>query len=105
VIKFNQKNAEGRYADIAKYIGLEGKNDGELVDKLCEKINHYNQMFDIPKSLQMFGINEGEFKEKADSIAKLAVEDACTGSNPRPITPEEMEKLLNCIYYGTKVDF
>ena len=46
-----------------------------------------------------------EFKEKVAKIAELAVGDACTGSNPRTITPEQMEKLFNCTYYGTEVDF
>ncbi|MDR3231249.1 MAG: hypothetical protein LBT65_07400 [Synergistaceae bacterium] len=39
------------------------------------------------------------------SIASLATGDACTGSNPRPITPAEMEKLFSCIYDGRPVDF
>ena len=50
-------------------------------------------------------INEDEFKEKIAEISKNAVADACTGSNPREITPEVMEKLFTCIYYGTEVDF
>ena len=37
--------------------------------------------------------------------AKNAVADACTGSNPRAINPEQMEKLLKCCYYDTEVDF
>ena len=48
---------------------------------------------------------QDEFKEKAAHIAELAVGDACTGSNPRPIDPAAMEKLLTCTYYGTEVDF
>ena len=51
----------------------------------------------IPKTLQEFGVKEDEFKEKLSSIAELAVGDACTGSNPRSITPEQMEKLFACI--------
>ena len=105
VIKFNAKNAQSRYADIARFVGIEGNNDEELVDKLCEKINKYNEKLNIPPTLKEFGINEQEFKEKVSNIAKLAVEDACTGSNPRSITPAEMEKLLTCAYYGTEVDF
>ena len=50
-------------------------------------------------------IDEKEFNEKLATVAELAVGDACTGSNPRPITPAEMEKLLTCTYYGTEVDF
>ena len=103
VIKFNAKNAEARYADIARSVGLTG-TDSELVKQLCDKIDAYNVTLGIPKSLKEFGILEDEFKEKIAVISELAVGDACTGSNPRPITPAEMEKLFTCIYYGTEVD-
>ena len=38
-------------------------------------------------------------------IAVNAIADACTGSNPRQPSVEEMEKLLKCCYYDTAVDF
>ncbi|WP_066720871.1 iron-containing alcohol dehydrogenase [Clostridium sp. Marseille-P299] len=104
VIKYNAVVAKNRYADIARSIGITG-NDDECVKALCDKIDQYNVKLNIPKSLQDFGIVEAEFKEKVAKIAELAVGDACTGSNPRPITPAEMEKLLTCCYYGTEVDF
>lgn len=104
VIKYNAVVAKNRYADIARSIGITG-NDDECVKALCDKIDEYNVKLNIPKSLQDFGIVEAEFKEKVAKIAELAVGDACTGSNPRPITPAEMEKLLTCCYYGTEVDF
>ena len=70
------------------------------------KVNElFNKELNIPSTLQEFGIQEEEFKEKLASIAELAVGDACTGSNPRAITPAEMEHLLTCTYYGTEVDF
>ena len=104
VIKFNAKNAAGRYADIARSIGITGTDD-ECVKLLCDKIDEFNVKLDIPKSLKEFGINEAEFKEKVSKIAVLAVGDACTGSNPRTIDASEMEKLLTCAYYGTEVNF
>lgn len=104
VIKYNAKCAESRYADIARSVGITG-TDSECVQKLCDKIDEYNVKLNIPKTLKEFGINEDEFKEKIANISELAVGDACTGSNPRPITPAEMEKLFNCIYYGTDVEF
>jgi alcohol dehydrogenase class IV len=107
VIKYNAKDkvAERRYAQIAKSINLEGSTSKALVDALIDKINAYNVKLNIPKTLQEFGVNEEEFKQKVSKIAELAVGDACTGSNPRPITPAEMEKLLTCTYYGTPVNF
>lgn len=104
VIKFNAKTAEARYADIARSVGITG-NDAECVKGLCDKIDAYNVTLGIPKSLKEFGILEDEFKEKIANIAELAVGDACTGSNPRTITPAEMEQLFTCAYYGTEVEF
>ena len=104
VIKYNAKEAEGRYADIARSIGIVG-TDAECVKALCDKIDEFNLKLDIPKTLKEFGINEDEFKQKVAEISVNAVGDACTGSNPRTITPAEMEKLFTCIYYGTEVDF
>ena len=43
--------------------------------------------------------------EKLPQVAELAVGDACTGSNPRTITPDEMAKLLKCCYYDEPVNF
>ncbi len=104
VIQFNAKEAEGRYAEIARSVGITG-TDAECVTALCDKITAYNRALQIPCSLKEFGILEEEFKEKVAKIAELAVGDACTGSNPRTITPTIMEQLLTCCYYGTKVEF
>lgn len=106
VIQYNAKDetAKKRYADIARSVGIEG-TDEECVKALCEKIDAYNVKLNIPKTLKDFGINEAEFLEKVDKIAELAVGDACTGSNPRSITPEQMADLLKCTYYGTPVEF
>ena len=107
VIQYNAKDATAmkRYADIARAVGLTGITDSELVAALIAKIDAYNVKLNIPKTLKDFGVNEAEFNEKLPKIAELAVGDACTGSNPRAITPAEMEKLLSCTYYGNKVDF
>ena len=105
VIQFNAKDTASRYADIARFIGLDGKDDLDLTNKLIEKINEYNKLFGIPKSMKEWGVPEEEFKAKAADIAKEAVGDACTGSNPRGITADQMEQLLNKIYYGEDVDF
>ena len=104
VIKYNAKNAEARYADIARSIGIDG-TDADCVTKLCDKIDAMNAELNIPKTLKEFGIKEDEFKEKVNKIAELAVGDACTGSNPRPVDTESMAKILDAIYYGKEIDF
>ena len=110
VIKFNAKvpEAAARYADIARFINLPGSTDEELVDALIKEIRSMNEKLDIPTCIKYYEggiIDEKEFNEKLNTVAELAVGDACTGSNPRPITPAEMEKLLTCCFYDTEVDF
>lgn len=107
VIKYNAKDerAMQRYAEIAEYVGIQGATAEEKVEALRQKIWEYNKMFDIPHDMKTFGVQEDEFKQKVAEFSKNAVEDACTGSNPRSIAPEQMEKLFGCCYYGTEVDF
>ena len=60
----------------------------------------------VTKKLHEQGfVPENVFLERLPEIAKNAIADACTGSNPRKPSQEEMEKLLKCCYYDTEVDF
>lgn len=110
VIRYNAKNAEAasRYADIARFIGLSGENDAALVDALIAEIRRMNADLDIPTCVREYEggiIDEKEFNDKLSEVAKLAISDACTGSNPRIPTQEEMEKLLLAVYYDREIDF
>ena len=107
VIQYNahDQRAAERYADIARMLGLSGRSDKALIESLCTLIGNMNTAMNIPHTLKEFGVDEKEFLAKVDEIAVNAVGDACTGSNPRTITPEVMAKLLKCAYYGTEVDF
>lgn len=107
VIKYNAHNPEAmrRYADIARQVGLGGTSEKAQVNALIAKIEEFNRAMNIPKTIQEFGVKEDEFLEKLNDIAANAVADACTGSNPRAITPEQMAELFKCTFYGTEVDF
>lgn len=118
VIQFNAKDerARSRYAYIAREVfHLEGASDEELVEALVQMIRELNDKIDIPQGIKNYGqggtkadtsiIDEKEFFEKAPQVAVNALADACTGSNPRQPTPEEMEKLLECVYFDKPVEF
>ena len=117
VIAYNAKNEEAkkRYGVIADYMHLEGANDDEKVAALIEYIRGLNDKLNIPHCIQHYGkdsypteqgfVPEEVFLERLPAIAANAILDACTGSNPRQPTQEEMEKLLKCCYYDTEVDF
>ncbi|MEG2338345.1 MAG: iron-containing alcohol dehydrogenase [Clostridium sp.] len=105
VIDFNKKACMDRYAAISRRLGLAGSSDEELVDSLTTLIKDLNKKLEIPQTLKDYGIDEGEFKKMVRLVSERAITDACTGSNPRAINADEMEKLFTCIYYGEKVDF
>lgn len=105
VIKFNAKSCADRYAQIARSISLKGNNDDELVDSLIEFVKDLNKNLNIPSTLKEYGISEDDFNSKVELISERAILDACTGSNPREISKDEMVKLFKCVYTGEKVDF
>ena len=104
VIRFNAAEPEAaeRYAQIARFLGLTGSTNTELVSALVSHINSMNKALDIPSRIKDYEggiIDEKEFMEKLPKVAELAVGDACTGSNPRKITPAQMEELLKSCYF------
>ena len=117
VIAFNAKDetAKKRYGVIADYMKLGGSTDDEKVQLLIEYIRGMNDKLNIPQCIKNYGadsyptetgfVPEEIFLERLPEIAKNAIDDACTGSNPRQPSQEEMEKLLKCCYYDTEVDF
>ena len=117
VIKSNAKDpvAAARYADIADFIHLGGNTTEEKIDNLIAMLRKKNDDLNIPHCIKHYGegglpaetgiVPEDEFMAKLHDIAANAILDACTGSNPRQPSQEEMEKLLKCCYYDTEVDF
>ena len=117
VIKYNSKDpvAAERYAYIADFIHLGGNTTEEKIDNLIAMLRKMNDELNIPQCIKHYGegglpaetgiVPEDEFLKKLPDIAANAILDACTGSNPRQPSQEEMEKLLKCCYYDTEVDF
>ncbi len=117
VIAFNAKDetAAKRYADIADFINLGGETVEEKVQLLIAFLRKLNDDLRIPHCIKNYGadsypceqgfVPEEAFLAQLPEIAKNAIGDACTGSNPRQPSQEEMEKLLKCCYYDTEVDF
>ena len=94
---------------------IAGETEDELVASLVQEIRDLNDKLDIPQGIKNYGkggvkadesiIDYAEFEAKKADVAANAILDACTGSNPRQPTQEEMEKLLECVYNDQDVDF
>ena len=117
VIAFNAKDETEakRYAVIADEMKLGGETTEEKIKLLIAYLRGMNDKLNIPQCIKNYGkdsypteqgfVPEDVFLERLHDIAVNAIADACTGSNPRQPSVEEMEKLLKCCYYDTEVDF
>jgi len=86
---------------------LGGENDDEKVALLIQYLRGMNDDLNIPHCIGHYGpdsypaeqgfVPENVFLERLPEIAKNAIADACTGSNPRQPTQEEMEKAAEVL--------
>ena len=119
VVAFNAKDetAKKRYGVIVDYMGICPKeaSDDEKVAALVKYLRGMNDALNIPQCIKNYGkdglpaeegfVPEEVFLERLHDISVNAIADACTGSNPRQPSVEEMEKLFKCCYYDLDVDF
>lgn len=99
-IEFNAQSAGDKYADVSKRLGLTGRTTQELIQALITFVNDLNKAMNIPSTLKEFGIEESVFLDNLEGISKNAVNDPCTGTNPREVSILEMKELFKTAYYG-----
>ena len=100
VPQYEYPHALARYAEIGRYVGLSGKDDQEVFDKLIAKLEQLKKDIEIKDSIQAYGIDEKKFLETLDEMTEQAFNDQCTPANPRyPLMSEMKDLYLKC-YYG-----
>ncbi|NLK69848.1 MAG: bifunctional acetaldehyde-CoA/alcohol dehydrogenase [Clostridiales bacterium] len=99
--QYQYPHALSRYAEIADYLGIKGKNDVEKMENLINAIDELKEKVGIKKSIKEYGIDEQAFLDSLDEMVEQAFDDQCTGANPRyPLMSEIRQMYLNA-YYGT----
>ena len=98
--KYEYFIADERYAKIAKFLGISGKDTKESVQNFINAVKQLNKDLNIPSSIKEAGVNEQEFFTKIDMLAENAHDDQCTGANPRYPLVEEIKEIFKKAYYG-----
>jgi acetaldehyde dehydrogenase/alcohol dehydrogenase len=92
--------ALSKYALVGRELGLTGKTDQEVFDKLLKKIEELEKDVEVPMTIKDFGVKEEDFLATLDEMSLSAFNDQCTGCNPRyPLVSELKDLYLKC-YYG-----
>ena len=100
--QYDHPHTLARYAEVADYLGIKGKNDTEKLENLIKAINDLKERVGIKKTIRDYGVDEKYFLDTLDKMTEQAFDDQCTGANPRyPLMSEIKEMYLNA-YYGRK---
>lgn len=96
VLKFNGVVCPDLYRNMGASFGLDMSNttDEEAVDKVVEAVRELSIKLGIPQTLREIGVPE----EMIPTLAKQAINDACTPGNPRSVTVEDIIDIYNAAF-------
>ena len=89
-----------RYAECARFCGIEGKDDADLLKKFIAKIEELKKTVGIKATIKEYGVDEKHFLETLDEMVENAFDDQCTGANPRYPLMSEIKEMYLKAYYG-----
>ena len=91
VLKWNGVVCPDRYRDMGREFGLNMDNlsDEQAIDKVVEAVRNLAIAVGIPQTLKEIGIPKDSLK----TLAHQAINDVCTGGNPREVAEEDILAL------------
>ena len=98
--QYDHPHTLARYAEVADYLGVKGKNDQEKLEGLIEKIEALKERVGIKKTIKDYGVDEKYFLDTLDNMVEQAFDDQCTGANPRYPLMKEIKAMYLKAYYG-----
>ena len=100
--QYDHPHTLARYAEVADYLGIKGKNDTEKLENLIAAIDALKERVGIKKTIRDYVPDEADFLARLDEMTEQAFDDQCTGANPRYPLMSEMKQMYLNAYYGGK---
>ena len=98
--QYDHPHTLARYAEVADYLGVKGKNDSEKLENLIAMIEELKEKVGIKKTIKDYGVDEKYFLDNLDAMVEQAFDDQCTGANPRYPLMKEIKEMYLKAYYG-----
>ena len=98
--QYKYPNAKWRYAQIADFLHLGGKNEDEKIENLMKAIDELKAKVGIPTSIAACGVKKEDFFATLDQMSEEAFDDQCTGANPRYPLISEIKQMYINVYEG-----
>lgn len=84
-----------RYQRLAKLLGYCASNPGQGVRQLIEAVTRLQGQLKLPKSLSQYGVLSNLFQEYREALAKAALVDKCSLTNPRQPDATDLLAILD----------
>ena len=98
--QYQYPHTMARYAECARFCGIQAGDDAEAVQKLIAKIEDLKAAVGIKKTIADYGVDENQFLDTLDAMVEQAFDDQCTAANPRYPLMSEIKELYLRAYYG-----
>lgn len=102
--RYESFTAKKDYATIARYIGIKGRNDDELVENFIKRYIELTHHMGLTLSLEANGVSREAFEAHVDELARLSYEDQCTPANPKQPLISELKEILEREWDGAGVE-
>ncbi|MEM3452749.1 MAG: iron-containing alcohol dehydrogenase [Candidatus Hadarchaeum sp.] len=102
VMEFNlgSERARKKYAEIARFVGLNGRNEDELSKGLIEEVRRLQSALNLPVTIKAAGVTEEEFFSVLELMVKHSSENFSAKLNPRASTPSDIRELYLKAFHG-----
>ncbi len=98
VVRFNSRTTD-KYRLLAQALGK------ETAEEFAQELERLRQQVGVEDSFQAYGLEAAAWQERVDAMVQNALNDPCTGTNPRQPSAEEMKKIFQYCFNGEVVDF
>ena len=82
-----------KFEAIAKLLGIQSGTKRGTVQSLISQLNRQSKRMGIPKYITECGVDKENFMTEIPEMARLAMADTCTVTNPRTPTNKELEQI------------
>lgn len=101
VMEYNMDSNPEKFADVARALGVDTSSAAtveEAAMMAVEKVREISRNVGIPS------LRESSFRvEDVEKLAEQAMNDACTGANPKPVTKEDIIAIFMKAYNDAPV--
>lgn len=96
--KYDHYDADERYAELARAIGLKFNTVAEGVEAYAKAVGELGRKVGIQMNFKSQGIDRDTWMNAMDKLSYLAYEDQCSPANPRVPMVEDMKKIMIAAY-------